>query len=215
MKQPSISDFFTGDVLPEKTYLVYGEDKAGKTSLALTTAAKTAARGMKTMWIDCGARLSPLRLKQIIPDKFLDKIYVTQPRGFREQLTSILNIHDFLPSDVSLIVVDDFTNLHRLELTGKPSIDLPVYRALSLQAALLKNIATTRKTAVIIIGLVHEIPVINVTTPVAQRIVTYWTDLVAKTTRQNNKYVIEEEKPANRKIFYKITEKGVEILPGF
>jgi hypothetical protein len=51
----------------------------------------------------------------------LESIYVTQPKTFREQLESVVNIHDYLPSGVGLVVCDDFTYLHRLEISGKPA----------------------------------------------------------------------------------------------
>ncbi|MCX8201502.1 MAG: hypothetical protein N3H84_05295 [Candidatus Caldarchaeum sp.] len=212
MTTPSVKDFFTGDFKEGISYLVYGDDKAGKTTLLLYAALKTVEKAGKVLWVDCGARLYFTRLHQIIPPQLLDKIYVTQPRSFREQLESIINVHDFLPSDTRLVVVDDFTYLHRLELSGNPSKDLPIYRALSLQAALLKDVAMTRKASVVVVGLVHEIPVINVVAPVAGRIVSYWADFVAKLVRRNGYVEMVEEKPSTGRMFFRIVDRGVDVL---
>lgn len=212
LAKPSADDFFTGDFKPQISYLVYGEDKAGKTTLLLSASSKMAEKGWKVLWIDCGARLYFPRVEQIIPADRLEKIYVTQPRSFREQLESVVNVYDFLPSDTRLVVCDDFTSLHRLELTGNPSKDLPIYRALSLQAALLKDLALTRKVSVALVGLVHEIPIFNVTTPVAGRIVSYWADCVARIQKKDKFVELVEEKPSNRRILFRVVERGVHVL---
>ncbi|BAJ50549.1 DNA repair protein RadB [Candidatus Caldarchaeum subterraneum] len=212
MTAAGIRDFFTADFKPTASYLLYGEEKSGKTALLLTAAAKIAEKGGKVVWIDCGARLHPARLRQIFPVERLSQLYISQPRTFREQFETLLNVHDFPPSDASLIVCDDFTYLHKLELSGKPSTDLPVYRALSLQAALLKNLAIARKISVVLVGLVHSIPAIDAQEPVAARIVTYWSDVVAKVQKGRDASVVMQEKPVAQKIYFKIVEKGVEVL---
>ncbi|MEM1946865.1 MAG: hypothetical protein QXG69_01460 [Candidatus Caldarchaeum sp.] len=210
-KNPGVGDFFTGLFRQGVSYLLYGEDKVGKTTLALSAAAKIMEKGLRVLWVDCGARLYFPRVKQLVKTN-LDKMYVTQPRSFREQLESIVNVHDLLPTDTRLVVCDDFTHLHRLELSGKVSQDLTVYEALTFQAALLKNLAVTRNISVLVVGLVHEIPVLNVTAPVAGRIVSFWADCVVKLQRKNSIREAVEEKPGSRKISFTIREEGVKMV---
>jgi len=208
----SVQDLFTADFKPSRVYLLYGDENTGKTTLLLTAASKLMAKGRRVVWVDCGARLHPQRLKQLVEPAHLDMMYVAQPRTFKQQLTSITNIHDRPPADTKLVVCDDFTHLHRLELTGKPSQDLPVYEALAFQAALLKDLAIERSIPAVVVGLVHEIPALSITAPVAGRIVSYWSDCVVKLTRKNSLREAVEEKPGARARRFTITEKGLQAL---
>ncbi|MCS6769490.1 MAG: hypothetical protein NZ570_03530 [Candidatus Caldarchaeum sp.] len=207
-----VDDLFTAAFKPATLYLIYGEDKVGKTTLVLSAASKLMERGERVLWVDCGARLYLPRVKQLVkPDK-LDMMYVAQPRSFRQQLESITNIHDHLPKDTRLVVCDDFTHLHRLELTGNVSKDLPLYEALTFQAALLKDLAASGNISVVVVGLVHEIPVLNVSAPVAGRIVSYWADCVVRLVRRNGVREAVEEKPAAGSRRFTLTDEGVQLL---
>ncbi len=211
-QQLSVNDFFTGSFKEGSTYLLYGEDKVGKTTLVMSAASKLMDEGGKVLWVDCGARLYFPRVEQLMKANKLDMMYVTQPRSFREQLEAIVNIHDRLPTNTKLVVCDDFTFLHRLELSGNVSKDLPLYEALTFQAALLKDLAIARKTSVVVVGLVHEIPALNITAPVAGRIVSYWADCVVKLIRRDNVREAVEEKPGKGSRIFTIGVDGVREL---
>ena len=206
---PSAEDFFTGRFRKGCSYLLYGDDKAGKTTLVMSAAASAVGEGVGVVWVDCGARLYLPRVRQILRPEMLERIYVTQPKTFSEQLESIVNIHDYLPSGVGLVVCDDFTYLHRLEISGKPAQDLPIYSSLTFQAALLKDLAVTRRAAVVLVGLVHEIPVLNVAAPVAGRIVSYWSDCIVRLHRREGVRELVEEKPGTGRITFTLTDSGV------
>jgi len=206
---PSAEDFFTGRFRKGCSYLLYGDDKAGKTTLVMSAAASAVGEGVGVVWVDCGARLYLPRVRQILRPEMLERIYVTQPKTFSEQLESIVNIHDYLPSGVGLVVCDDFTYLHRLEICGKPAQDLPIYSSLTFQAALLKDLAVTRRAAVVLVGLVHEIPVLNVAAPVAGRIVSYWSDCIVRLHRREGVRELVEEKPGTGRITFTLTDSGV------
>lgn len=210
-EKPGVGDFFTGLFKQGVSYLLYGEDKAGKTTLVLSAAAKMMEKRMRVLWVDCGARLYFPRVKQLVKSS-LDMMYVTQPRSFKEQLESIINVHDLLPTDTRLVVCDDFTYLHRLELSGKVSQDQPIYEALTFQAALLKDLAVTKNLAVVVVGLIHEIPVLNVAAPVAGRIVSYWADCIVRLQRKNGVREAVEEKPGSVRISFMIKEDGVKMV---
>ena len=208
-ERPSAEDFFTGRFRKGCSYLLYGDDKAGKTTLVMSAAASAVGEGAGVVWVDCGARLYLPRVRQILRPEMLERIYVTQPKTFSEQLESIVNIHDYLPSGVGLVVCDDFTYLHRLEISGKPAQDLPIYSSLTFQAALLKDLAVTRRAAVVLVGLVHEIPVLNVAAPVAGRIVSYWSDCIVRLHRREGVRELVEEKPGTGRITFTLTDSGV------
>jgi RecA/RadA recombinase len=208
-EKPSAEDFFTGRFRKGCSYLLYGDDKAGKTTLVMSAAARVVGEGMRVVWVDCGARLYFPRVRQILGAEMLESIYVTQPKTFREQLESVVNIHDYLPSGVGLVVCDDFTYLHRLEISGKPAQDLPIYSSLAFQAALLKDLAVTRQTSVVLVGLIHEIPVLNIAAPVAGRIVSYWSDCVARLQRRDGVREVVEEKPGTGRVTFTLADSGV------
>ncbi len=211
-KQFSVNDFFTGFFKEGAAYLLYGEDKVGKTTLVMSAASKLMDEGWRVLWVDCGARLYFPRVEQLVKANKLDMLYIIQPRSFREQLGYIVDIHDKLPTNVRLVVCDDFTYLHRLDLSGDVSKDLPLYEALTFQAALLKDLAIARKISVVIVGLVHEIPALNITAPVAGRIVSYWADCIVRVIRRGGIREAVEEKPRKGSRTFTISEEGVREL---
>ncbi|MEM3102903.1 MAG: hypothetical protein QXH11_05965, partial [Candidatus Caldarchaeum sp.] len=76
----------------------------------------------------------------------------------------------------------------------------------------LKDLAIERSIPAVVVGLVHEIPALSITAPVAGRIVSYWSDCVVKLTRKNSLREAVEEKPGARARRFTITEKGLQAL---
>lgn len=170
-----------GGGLPPKTLtLIYGEEKSGKTSLALMICA-LATKNSSAAYVDCSGRLHPARLAQIMEANGGDgeKLYILSPESFYKQEKIILSVHDSRPP-APLLVFDDFTALHRLELSGNIKLDMPIYRRLAFQAAALKEAAIKNNLTVVIVAQVHEIPDQGEARAVAHRILSYWSDIVLR-----------------------------------
>lgn len=192
--------------------LIYGEEKSGKTSLALMVCA-LATRKFSAAYVDCSGRLHPTRISQIMGalGGNEDKLYILSIDSFRMQEKVILSLQDSKPP-ANLLVFDDFTALHRLELSGDIGIDMPVYKRLAFQVAALKEAALKNDLAIIIIGQVHQIPDQGEARVVAHRILGYWSDTILRLEldlrTRLGKIVIE--KPERMEVAaYKITEFGL------
>lgn len=209
---PELDDALGGGIRKKTITLIYGEEKTGKTSLVLRMCA-LATRTSSAAYVDCSGRLHPLRLDQIMKANGGDgsKLYLLSINSFYEQEKAILSIHDFT-APAPLIAFDDFTALHRLELTGEIKLDMRIYKTLAFQLAALKEVAMKRDLAIIVVGQVHEIPDRGEARAVAQRILSYWADQVLRLekhpTHKAGRILIEKpriEKP----ILYKISRSGL------
>ena len=212
-----LSRFFEGELDRGRVYLVYGEEKTGKTSLALHVAMRYMQRGEAVMWVDCGERLYLPRLEHLlnVHDVEPDLIYLTSPKNFDEQEDAMIRLSESLPRGVGLIVCDDLTYLHRLATSGDVKRDMPVYRRLAFQTALLKELIIRERLSSIIVGQVHDVPAEPKPRLVAGRIVGYWSDFVIRVenapTPSVKVAILEKPSREEQKVF-RITEDGVRIL---
>ncbi|GBC68811.1 hypothetical protein HRbin01_00496 [archaeon HR01] len=206
----SAGDILSGELEKGAVYLIYGGGGVGKTTLAASAAARVAAGEDAVVWVDCGGRMYLPRLYQILESRKADpgRIYISSPSTFQEQTEAVLKIADLMPSRTALVVVDDFTYLHRLALTGDVSEDFHIYELLAFQVALLKEVSLDRSISTILVGHVHDIPERNVSAPVASRIVTFWADAIARVVYEGGVRRVEEEKPGRAIIYFKITSEG-------
>ncbi len=197
-------------------YFIYGDEKSGKTSYCLTASSFILKEGGSVIWIDCGAKLSMTRVEQVLSfNKVpLDKLYITSPMDFNSQERALVNVVSFPPKDLRLIVCDDFTYLHRLAISGNPRVDLPIYKRLSFQVALLKETCITLGISCMLVGHVREKPYGEGREPVAARIVTYWADVILNFMNLDGKRVLKVEKPdvAKEEYEFRIFEGGLNIL---
>jgi RecA/RadA recombinase len=207
---PSAADIFAGELGSGAVYFIYGAGGVGKTTLAVCAAARVMKKGRPVVWVDCGGRLYLPRLHQLLEAAGADPdmMYISLPKTFQEQSEAILKLADRLPTNTGLVVVDDFTYLHRLALSGDVSQDLHIYEMLAFQAALIKEVSAERNLPAILIGHVHEIPQLGVKAPVASRIVTFWADVVFNVNYEGGVRVVVEEKPGTGRIFFRISEAG-------
>jgi len=208
-------DEVLGGGIPTKTItLIYGQEKTGKTSLALKICA-LAARKSSAAYVDCSGKLHPFRLSQIMEANKVDemRLYVTSIESFLQQEEVILAIHD-QGAPASLIVFDDFTYLHRIELTGDVKKDTSVYKRLAFQLAALKEAAVNKDLAIIVIGQVHSIPDVGESRAVARRILSYWSDHILRVEREPSgeysRVLVEKPQREEHKIIrFRIVRSGV------
>jgi DNA repair protein RadB len=209
---PGLDDRLGGGAASRTLTLVYGEEKSGKTSLVLMMCALT-TRQLPAAYIDCSGRLHSARISQIMKAVGGDeeKLYILSIESFQEQERVILSLHDLRPP-ARLLVFDDFTVLHRLELSGDIRLNMPVYRRLAFHVAALKEAALRNDLAIVIVGHVHDIPDQGEARAVAQRILGYWSDIILRLgldpKTKLGKIAIEKPERAEATA-YRITSSGL------
>ena len=212
---PRLDDALGGGILTKSITLIYGQEKSGKTSLVLRILA-SAARAASAAYVDCSGKLHPERLSQVLEANRVesDRVYVTSVDNFLQQEEIILKLHDG-GAPAPLIIFDDFTYLHRMELTGNVREDTRVYKRLAFQLAALKEAALNWDLAVIVVGQVHSIPESGEARAVARRILGYWADYVLRVSREPGKKfsTISFEKPfRDRVVRFRVVRSGVSPL---
>lgn len=196
-------------------YFVYGEEKSGKTSFALKASANAINLGLIVLWLDCGQRLHPSRLMQVLRSNRADesRMLIRSIQDFNEQESSILNLLHGVSKNIGLIVADDYTYLHRMEMKGEVREDAPVFKKLSLQTAVLKEVAISSGIPVILVGQVHAVPGIGVK-PVASRILSYWSDIILRFENLSPSIKLLKLEKGGKQILirFRITDDGVEEI---
>lgn len=208
-------DMVIGGYVGGALHFIYGEEKSGKTSLALLAAANAIKLGGKVMWVDCGQRMHVKRLLQVLSTNRVDasKLMLTPAKDFDEQETIIISLLEGTSPNTRLIVLDDYTYLHRIAMKGEVKEDAPIFKRLTFQTASLKEVALTNNIPIIIVGQAHEIPGIG-TKPVASRIVGYWSDVIFRVeniTASIRLLKVEKGGPLFEQRF-RITNAGVEAV---
>ena len=158
--------------------LLSGEEKSGKTSLVLQIAAIASREGILVYWLDCASRLSPYRLRQVVERWKADprRILVASPNSFKEQEKRVLWLADRMDRN-KLVVVDDYTYLHRVEMSGNVSRDKPLFHSLAFQTAILKEAVNVRRGTAILVSQVHEVPTGEGVKPVAEALIKPFVDV--------------------------------------
>lgn len=196
-----------------RLYFVYGEEKSGKTSMALRASANAINLGANVLWLDCGHRLHPSRLMQVLMANGADgsRMLISPVYSFDGQEYAILSLLHGVPRRTGLIAVDDFTYLHRIAMKGELREDAPVFKRLTLQAAVLKDVAVSNDIPVLAIGQVHAVPGSGIK-PVASRIVGYWSDVVIRleSLTPSMKLLRLEKDEMQLSVRFKISEFGIE-----
>ncbi|MCS7126015.1 MAG: hypothetical protein NZ929_03800 [Aigarchaeota archaeon] len=164
-------------------YFIYGEEKSGKTSLALTLCASAIRNGLRPLFLDCSIRLHPQRVLQILESWSLDpsKLSIRMIQDFQDQEDFILHLYNS-EKLFDIIVLDDFTHQHRIEMYGEVRSDLPIYKRLAMQVAMLSELTTRDKSLVVLIGQVHDLPEQENRKAVAYRILSHWARWIIKLT---------------------------------
>ena len=115
-----------------------------------------------------------------------------------------------------VIILDDFTYQHRIELSGDVRQDLSIYKKLALQVAMLSELASRENITVIIIGQVHDMPEQG-GKAVAYRILSHWAKCVLKLRVSSRHYKeIIIEKPEKKGLgYFIINNRGISEPDNF
>ncbi|MDH7476997.1 MAG: ATPase domain-containing protein [Candidatus Bathyarchaeota archaeon] len=215
-----LDKFLEGGISFENVSLIYGEAETGKTTLAMQLAVNCAMQGYKTLFIDCDGTFSARRLSQIASKNFKDvaeQIILMKPNTFREQITVIDKLPEYVAKNFGLVIVDTLTSLYRVEIAEHTNKAFELNRELNRQMALLAQIAKTRKIAVIITSQVRSVfdeAYVSIE-PVATRVLKFWADIIIALCPTENSQVIravlEKSQKGTQPITFqlKIEETGI------
>jgi len=217
----ALDEALSGGYHPGEASLIYGEEKSGKTSLALQASLFVLQRGMKVLWIDCGRHLHPERVFQVFSHSRVDgdNMMLSVPRDFEEQTRMIQALPLRLSDDTGLIVFENFNMLHRVGGSLEVERDRRMFKDLNFQLAYVKEVVARRRVPLILTAQVHEAlhrigKSKETTVPAASRISMYWADVVLKTKNWSvpSLKVISVERGRRSRVLdiaFRITESGV------
>ena len=140
---------------------IYGPAGSGKTNLCILCAINTARLGKKVIYIDTENNFSIERFKQICSSisqnyaKLLNNIVFLRPASFDEQKKTFEKLKDIVNDKIGLIIFDSVAMLYRLEV-GKNEDVYEVNKALGMQLAYLKEIASKKHIPVLITNQVYS-----------------------------------------------------------
>ncbi len=170
---------------------VYGAAGSGKTNVCMSAAVGESLRGNKIFFIDTESNFNKFRFEQLAGQRAAEaakRIYIHYPKNLAEQRAAIEKLPDFLDNNFSLIVVDSFVSLYRLELQGGREQIIPFGRELGKQMAILSNIARDYKCAVVITNQVYDSFTdsgeLGELVPVGGDALDYWSKIVLWIERQ-------------------------------
>jgi len=201
-------------------FLIYGEAETGKTTLLMQCTVNCARKGQKAVFIDSDNTFSTSRLSQIARhdlEKVAPLIILLKPESFKEQISAIDHLEEYLTEKVGLIAIDTFTSLYRAEFGENPKERFTLNRELNRQLAILAQIAKTQNKAVVITSQVRSVLVeaqVEVE-PVATRVLRFWSDIVMRlkpTGRGNVVNAILEKHPQRKSLtscYLVIEETGI------
>ena len=215
----SLDTLLEGGLPAGSVSLVYGEAETGKSSLAVQCAVNCARMGYKSIFIDSDGTFSPRRLSQIAYydyEKISPLIILMNPTTFKEQITAIDHLDEYLTRKFGLIVVDTITSLYSAELGG-PKETFALNRELNRQLAFLAQIAKAHKIATLVTSQVRSVFINDQVSvePVAMRVLKFWADIVLNLKHTGQTRVIKAllEKNTERKrsasCYVKIERTGI------
>ncbi|WP_225334834.1 DNA repair and recombination protein RadB [Halomicrobium urmianum] len=200
---------------------VYGPPAAGKTTVALSAAVETAARGESALYVDTEG-LSADRMEQIAEarvagtdetvEDVAGRIIVSEALDFEQQREAVQDAAD-LASQVDLIVLDSATGFYRLERDGGDEGE--ALRAVARQITHLLSLARKHDLAVCFTNQVYSDPESDGTRALGGHTLNHWSGAVVRIDRfrgGNRRATLEKHrsKAAGETVQLRITESGLE-----
>ena len=196
--------------------LVYGEAGTGKTAIAIQLSVSFALEGYKVLYLTTEHPFAAERIADMIGDEIKnvgERIYVIKLRNFRQQLELIDKLEMFITPKLRFIVIDTITDNYR-EIIAEGADVIKVNMMLNRQLATLLYIAKTKKVAIMITGQMRGALEDERDEIVASKVMKYWPDRIVRLEKIGGRRIATIEKSKNkeeidRKIFFKITERGI------
>ncbi len=204
---------FEGDILNT----IYGGSATGKTNFCMMAAVETAKQGKKVLYLDTEGGFSAERLKQICPDyqDITSKIFFLRPTSFSEQKKAFQKLKEAVNDGVGLIIVDSIAMLYRVEL-GKGEEVYEANRELGQQISYLAEIARKKAIPVLLTTQVYSsFDQQNSLKMVGGDMLKNWSKCIIRLDKYHDglrSALLEKHRsiPEGRKLFFKITEQGIE-----
>lgn len=200
---------------------VYGGPGSGKTNICMSAAVREALRGNKIFFIDTESSFNRFRFEQLAGGRAAEvarRIYINHPKNLGEQRNAIEKLETVLDKEFSLIVVDSFVALYRLELKGNREQIIPFGRELGKQISMLSSLAREHKCAVVITNQVYgsftDSKELEELMPVGGDALDYWSKIILWVERQGKDRLVTLIKHSFREdgesIKLKIKKDGIE-----
>ncbi len=211
-------DDLLGDGLERGTVTqFYGPPAAGKTTVALSAAAETAASGGTVVYVDTEG-LSPERFDQLLTARADDReaaaerIVISEALDFDEQAEAVQDVSE-LAERADLVVLDSATGFYRLRRTEDENAG-DALRAVARQVTHLLSLARRHDLAVAITNQVYTDPDADQVRALGGHTLEHWTGTVVRLDRfrgGNRRAILEKHrsKPAGENARFRITEAGV------
>ncbi|MFB6078792.1 MAG: DNA repair and recombination protein RadB [Halarchaeum sp.] len=214
-----LDDLLGGGVERGAVTQLYGPPGAGKTNVALSTAAHAAAAGETVVYVDTEG-LSPARFEQVLeataddPDAAAERIVVSAAHDFDEQSEAVRDAEEFAER-ASLVVLDSATGFYRLRRTEEGGEDGEALRQVARQVTHLLSLARRFDLAALVTNQVYTDPDADRTRPLGGHTLEHWTATVVRLERfrgEARRAVLEKHraKPTGERARFQITDRGIE-----
>lgn len=214
-----LDDLLGGGVERGAVTQLYGPPGAGKTTVALSTAAHVAADGGTAVYVDTEG-LSPSRFEQVLsataddPDRAAERIVVSDAHDFDEQAEAVKDAEGFAER-ADLIVLDSATGFYRLRRTEAGGENGEALRGVARQVTHLLSLARRYDLGVVVTNQVYTDPEAERTRPLGGHTLEHWTATVVRLERFRGdvrRAVLEKHraKPTGERARFAITDRGVE-----
>jgi len=216
---PPLDDLLGGGFERGTVTQVYGPPAAGKTNVALQTAAEVAAAGDTAVYIDTEG-VSPDRFEQLLSARADDleaasaRIVLKQVHDFDEQDEAVRDVEE-LADRAQLVVLDSATGFYRLERTTESGEDGEALRQVARQVTHLLGLARRHDLAALVTNQVYADPDSDRIEALGGHTLNHWTGTVLRLDRfrgGNRRATVEKHRAraAGETAAFRITDTGLE-----
>lgn len=161
---------------------IYGEAGSGKSNICMSAAVNAALRGEEIIFIDTESSFNRTRFEQIAKERAAEvakRIYLHRPKNLGGQRSAIEKLEE-IDRDFSLVIIDSFVALYRIELRGGREQIIPFGRELGKQLSVLSSLAREKNCAVIVTNQVYDSfqTLENETSPSGGGAMEYWSKII-------------------------------------
>ena len=225
-KCTEVDDLFSGGLVSEAVYEVYGEFGCGKTQLCLSLAAEALANDEPVVWIDCEDTFKPRRLKEImlarelateenIDEKLSNVKYYYTPNT--EQLLGTVDSLSKLMLEIHprIVILDGAIGQFREEYLGRGTLSERQNQIARLMTHI-KNISFYFRCVVLFTNQVQSDPSVmfgDPVKPIGGNIVAHastYRVYLKKSGKKRIARMIDSPEHEQKDAAYQLTVKGIE-----